>query len=96
MSPLENIISTLKQNKTYLHDKYGVSEIAVFGSYTRNDFAENSDVDLLVDFDRPIGLAFVSLADELEKILSKKVDLLTKGGINKHYRPYIEKDLRYV
>ena len=96
MTPLEQIISTLRQNKSYLHDKYGVSEIAVFGSYSRNDYTEKSDVDLLVDFDRPIGWAFVSLADELEKILNKKVDLLTKGGINKHYRPYIEKDLRYV
>lgn len=73
MTPLEKIISTHQQKKSCLHEKYGVSEIAVFGSFARNDFTENSDVDLLMDFDRPIGWDFVSLADELEKILNKKL-----------------------
>ena len=96
MTPLEKIISTLQQNKTYLHDKYGVSEIAVFGSYTRNDFTENSDVDLLVNFDKKIGWKVVRLADELEKMLHKKVDLKSKGWVKPIYWKYIEKDLVYV
>jgi predicted nucleotidyltransferase len=93
---LENIISTLKSKKEYLHEKYGVCEIAVFGSYTRNDFTENSDVDIMVDFDRSIGWNIVRLADDLEKLLGKKVDLATKGGIREPYLPYINKDLLYV
>jgi len=97
MTPeLENIISTLKLKKEYLHEKYGVSKLGIFGSYTRNDFTENSDVDLMVDFDRKIGMEFISLADELEKILNKKVDLVTEGSVNRHIFPYVQKDLLYV
>lgn len=96
MNSLQNILSTLKQNKVYLHEKYGVSEIGVFGSYTRNDFTEESDVDILVDFDRPIGWDFISLADELEVLLNNKVDLSTRKFIKPHYWPYISKDLVYV
>jgi uncharacterized protein len=97
MTPeLEKIISTLKSKKEYLHQKYGVCKIGVFGSYTRQDFTDKSDVDLIVDFDRRIGLEFVSLADELEKILNKKVDLATEGSINRHVLPFVQKDLLYV
>jgi predicted nucleotidyltransferase len=97
MTPeLEKIISTLKLKKEYLHEKYGVSKLGIFGSYTRNDFTENSDVDLMVDFDRKIGMEFISLADELEKILNKKVDLVTEGSVNRHVFPYVQKDLLYV
>ncbi len=86
----------MKQNKSYLHEKYGVSEIGVFGSYTRNDFTEESDVDILVDFDRMIGIEFLDLEDELELILKNKVDLSKKKLIKDHYWPYIKKDLVYV
>ena len=96
MSPLEQIITTLKQNKSYLHDKYGVSEIGVFGSYTRNDYTDKSDVDLLVEVDAKIGLGIVTLADELEKLLGKKVDLSTTRQIKPHYWPHIKDDLIYV
>ncbi|MEO8148729.1 MAG: nucleotidyltransferase family protein [Bacteroidia bacterium] len=96
MTSLNQILETLKQHKPYLHEKYGVSEIGVFGSYTRNDFTDKSDVDILVDFDRGIGMGFISLADELEQILNNKVDLLSKGGIKSRYWPYIQKDLIYV
>ena len=96
MTSLNNILATLKQNKTYLHEKYGVSEIGVFGSYTRNDFTEKSDVDILIDFDRRIGIEFILLADELEVLLNIKVDLSTRKFIKPHYRPYKSKDLVYV
>ncbi len=93
---LENIITILKSKKEYLHEKYGVSNLGVFGSYTRKDFTDKSDVDLMVGFDRSIGLEFVLLADELEKLLNKKVDLVTEGSINRHILPYVQKDLLYV
>lgn len=96
MTSLNQILSTLKEYKPYLHEKYGVSEIGVFGSYTRNDFTEKSDVDILVDFDRRIGIEFITLADELEVILKNKVDLSKRELIKTHYWPYIKKDLVYV
>lgn len=96
MTSLNSILETLKLHKPYLHEKYGVSEIGVFGSYIRNDFTEKRDVDILVDFDRRIGIEFLNLADELETILRNKVDLSKKELIKAHYWPYIKKDLVYV
>ena len=50
----------------------------------------------MVDFSRPIGIAFVDLADELEKILQMKVDLVSRGGIKPKYFAVIQPDLIYV
>lgn len=55
-----------------------------------------SDIDILVEFQRPIGLAFVDLVDELEKILHHRVDLVSKSGIKPKYFQQAKKDLRYV
>ncbi len=93
---LEKIISTLKSNKQYLHEKYGVSEIGIFGSYTRNDFTEKSDVDILINVDPKIGWYIIDLGDELEKMLNKKVDLSTTRQIKPHYWTFIKKNIVYV
>ena len=80
-----------------MQKKYGVKELAIFGSYSRNEaVADKSDVDILVDFSQPIGLAFVDLADELESLLQLKVDLVSRGGIKPKYFTVIEPDLIYV
>ena len=97
MSDKETILATLKQVKPSLEKKYGVKDMALFGSYSRNTaVAGKSDVDVLVDFSQPIGLAFVDLADELELLLQLKVDLVSRGGIKPKYFTVIEPDLIYV
>jgi predicted nucleotidyltransferase len=93
---LADILSVLRGERARLFAKYGLKSMAVFGSATRDDFRPDSDVDLLVDFERPIGMEFMDLADELEAILQRKVDLATVGGIKPHYMPYITPDLKYV
>ena len=77
-------------------EKYGLSILAVFGSYGRGQQNHNSDVDILVDFKKPIGVEFIDLADELENILKLKVDLVSKNGLKPQYFETIEKDLNYV
>ena len=63
----------------------------------RNDFdPEKSDVDIMVEFNGEIGWEFFDLKDELEKILGRKVDLVSKLAIKPHYWEYIEKDLSNV
>ena len=79
-----------------LIEKYGLSILAVFGSYGRGQENQNSDVDILVDFKKPIGVEFIDLADELENILKLKVDLVSKNGLKPQYFEVIEKDLNYV
>jgi len=97
MANTEMILAILKQAKPSLAKKYGVKDIALFGSYSRNTaITAKSDVDVLVDFSRPIGLAFVDLADELEELLKMKVDLVSRKGIKPKYFSVIEPDLIYV
>lgn len=83
MKTLEQIKETLRKHKKELKRKFGVKEIGIFGSYVRNEQTEVSDVDILVDFERPIGWEIVDLKEHLEKILSVKVDLVPKGGVVK-------------
>ena len=82
--------------REHLTKKYGLSIIAIFGSYGREQQTGNSDVDILVDFDRPIGIEFIDLADELENLLKIKVDLVSKNGIRPDYYKQIERELNYV
>jgi uncharacterized protein len=97
MADKQTILATLKRVKPSLEKKYGVKDLALFGSYSRNEaVAGKSDVDVMVDFSQPIGLAFVDLADELELLLQLKVDLVSRGGIKPKYFSVIEPDLIYV
>ena len=77
----EKIVELLKEKQTYLAEEFGVSRIGVFGSFVSGQPDEGSDVDVLVEFDRPIGFRFFELADYLESLLGRRVDLLTPAGI---------------
>lgn len=72
--------------------KWNVAELALFGSVLRDDFREDSDVDILVSFcpDAHIGLIGLSKMElELSSIISRKVDLVTKGGLKPLIRDHI-------
>jgi len=96
MKNLNEIKQLLEHHKQRLKDKYHIKSIGLFGSVVRGDMNVRSDVDILVEFERPIGLDFVSLADELEEILGVKVDLVTPYAIKPRMMKYIERDLIYV
>jgi predicted nucleotidyltransferase len=53
----------------------------LFGSYAKGQSSDTSDVDLFVEFERPIGFRFIELVDYLENLLGQKVDVLTAAGI---------------
>jgi uncharacterized protein len=92
----ENITKMLKANKIDLSARYHLTSIGIFGSFTRDDFQEESDIDILIEYDQPLGIEFIDLAEELEKILQRKVDLVSKNGIKPKYFKEIQKDLIYV
>ena len=96
MMTILNITSRLTAAKETYHQKYGVKTLALFGSFARGEQTMTSDIDILVEFDRPIGLAFIQLADELEQLLDAKVDLVTRRAIQPRMMKYIEPDLIYV
>lgn len=96
MQELTSIKRILSQNKDRLSQKYGLKSIAIFGSYARNQQTLESDVDILVEFNRPIGSEFIDLADELEELLQINVDLVSKDGLKLKYMHSITDELEYV
>ncbi|OGU75467.1 MAG: nucleotidyltransferase [Ignavibacteria bacterium RBG_16_34_14] len=96
MKNLNEIKKQLELHKQRIKDKYHIKSIGIFGSVARGDATLNSDVDILVEFEKPIGLDFVSLGDELEEILSVKVDLVTPNAIKPKMFKYIKQDVVYV
>jgi len=68
----------------------------LFGSYTRSEQNESSDIDIMVEFDAPIGIEFIDIADELEKALNTKVDLVSRNVMKPRLMKHIEKELIYV
>ncbi|MGQ0829805.1 MAG: nucleotidyltransferase family protein [Bacteroidota bacterium] len=96
MKSLQDIRNALSVNKKRLFDKYGLRRLAIFGSYTRNQQNDNSDVDILVEFEKPVGIEFIDLALDLENILHTKVDLVSKNGLKPKYFQSISAELNYV
>ncbi len=96
MDYLSTIRQKLLQVKPQLVSKYHVDELALFGSIVRDDFNDESDIDILVNFSTPIGIEFIDLANELEKYLQRKVDLVSKAGIKPAYFNKIQSEILYV
>ncbi len=92
----EQILNILRNQKLELEKKYPISELALFGSYARGDNREDSDIDILVDFNGRIGIEFITLAQELEDIFNSKVDLVSRKGIKPQYLPFVEQNLIHV
>ena len=77
----QEILTLLRRHYGYLAAEYGVKRIGVFGSYAKGEPTPTSDVDLLVELERPIGFKFMELAEFLERLLGRRVDLLTRAGL---------------
>jgi predicted nucleotidyltransferase len=79
--------------KNYFKTK-PVLKAFLFGSNARNEANENSDIDILVelDYSEKIGLQFIQMKFDLEKLLNKSVDLVSSNGISKHIKSNIDKD----
>jgi predicted nucleotidyltransferase len=96
MQTLQKIKTILTEHKSELARKYHLKQLGVFGSYARKDKTAQSDIDLLVEFTEPIGLEFVTLAEELESLLGVRVDLVSVNAIKPKMFKIIKKDLVYV
>jgi len=73
----ETILRILRNELPYLSRRFGVATLALYGSYASDTATATSDVDLLVELGRPLGLEFVALAEYLESVLGRTVDLST-------------------
>jgi len=96
----EKIKSLLKKELPHLRAFFGVKRIGLFGSYSKGEQQEDSDVDLLVEFEKPIGLKFIELSEYIENLLGRKIDIPTPAGIKsirvKQVAEDIRKSIEYV
>jgi predicted nucleotidyltransferase len=98
MKTIEEIKRILAEHKSEIREKYGVVIVGVFGSYARGEQKETSDVDIIVELERPIGLRFFELCDYLENILGTKVDVLTLSALKQKTLLWenVKEDIVYV
>lgn len=90
-------LSALKQSKSALVERFGVSRIALFGSTVRGSAREDSDVDILVEFDGPATSSrYFGVQFYLEDLLGCSVDLVTEKALRAELRPFIEQEAYYV
>jgi hypothetical protein len=100
----EKILEILRKELPYLEERYGVEKIAIFGSFAKGLEREGSDLDILVELSKPLGLDFIDLAYYLEEIFGRSVDIATfncyRNSFNnpryKHITEDISSNLIYV
>ena len=83
---------------TDFFSKQPVLKAYLFGSFGRGEGTESSDIDLLVelDYEQRIGLEFIQMQIDLQKLLGKKVDLVSARGVSKYIKPIIEKEKKLI
>lgn len=96
----KDVIKILKELMPTLKSNYNVKKIGIFGSYSKETQNNYSDIDLVIYFNKPLGLKYINLVDFLENHLGKNVDIITEQGL-KHIRvkrtsDSIKKDVTYV
>ena len=91
----EFIKQTLLDNRKTLR-KYGVKRIGLFGSYVRGTATAGSDIDFLVELERLTFRDYMGLALFLEDLFEKDIDLVTPTSIKPGFKPYIEKEVKYI
>lgn len=87
----------LSESKTDLARKYHISKIGIFGSYVRNEQSKSSDIDILVDFSKPISLfEFIDMENRLTELLKMKVDLVSRKALKPYIGRRILKEVQLV
>lgn len=97
MTEVEKIKKKLNENMPTLREKYRVKTLGIFGSYIRGEQKKKSDVDILVEFEKPLGLLeFVGLQLQLSDLLGKKVDLVMKTALKPKIGKHILEEVQYI
>ena len=81
MTVSNNPTNIIRGKMSFLRKKFGVKSVAVFGSFAKGKAKSSSDVDLLVEFSKPVAFEFFELGDYLEDLLGRNVDILTPDGL---------------
>lgn len=97
MKTKEEVIKVLKRELPYLKENYGVSTMGLFGSYSRGEETEDSDIDLLVDFEKPIDyFKLIDMEDYLKEKIGIEVEVVTRPALKDRIKNRILKEVSYV
>ena len=96
MNTENSILEKLRELKPMLKKDYSVTEIGLFGSFSDDTYTDNSDIDILIELERPIGWRIFTLEIFLEKTFGRKIDLVTKGALKEQIKDQILKQVKYI
>ncbi len=97
MKNFEEIKEIIQKHKGEFKEQYGLKEIGVFGSYVRGEQNEKSDIDILVELEKPMGFVkFFKLENALSQLLGAPVEMVTKKALKPHIGKRILQEVRYV
>jgi predicted nucleotidyltransferase len=89
----DELLALLARHKPVLAERFGVTKLALFGSFARGSARPDSDVDILVAFDGPAtAKRYFGVQFYLEDLLGRDVDLVTEDALRPRLRPYVERD----
>lgn len=92
-----SLVNTHKQAIIKIAQENDISYLALYGSYSRGEATKESDLDFLVSFDKQKGLFdLIDIEQKFSELVGVKVDLVTRTGLNRYIKPYIQDDLRLI
>lgn len=80
----------------FLIREYSVKRLGLFGSFSDDSYSDNSDIDILVEFEKPVGWKFLSLEIFLEEVFNRKIDLVTKNALKEHIKDKVLDQVKYI
>ena len=91
------ILKILRQYKNENSEKYGIKTLGLFGSFSKDEGRDRSDIDIVIEISDPDIFSLVHIKDDLEKILQRKIDIVrNREKMNPYLKKHIEKDAVYV
>lgn len=91
------VVDILRAHRETLAERFGVAELALFGSFARDQATDSSDIDILVGFDGPAtSKSYFGVQFYLEDLLGRRVDLVTTKALRPRFRPYVEREAVHV
>ena len=97
MKTFEEIKELIQKHKEEFRKQYGLKEIGIFGSYLRGEQGTESDLDILIELEKPIGFVkFMRLERALSELLEIQVEMVTKKALKPHIGKRILQEVRYV
>ncbi|HKZ57817.1 MAG TPA: nucleotidyltransferase family protein [Thermodesulfovibrionales bacterium] len=97
MKTFEEIKGILQKHKDELKEQYGLKEIGIFGSYVKGEQNEESDLDILIELEKPIGFVkFMKLENVLSRLIGIRVELVTKKALKPYIGQRILQEVEYV